>query len=264
MDSVGLRRRAGCGGVRRRGAEHAGPYRPRPVRRGGPRWGGAGRVADAEPGRAGAGGGDPAGLGGGDAGAGRGAAGAAGGGDRGVAGQGHAVGALGTGGGAGALGLDLFPRHGARLSPDLVAEVCRLAGGGHPGQLPCLGDRSSRAWGEEHLRTGWPICYTSADSVFQIAAHEEAFGLDRLLHLCATWRRCCMRAKVGRVIARPFTGGRAAISAHRQPRDYAIARPRRRCWTGRRGGAGDACGGQDRRHLFDAGDREAAQGQVRC
>ena len=46
----------------------------------------------------------------------------------------------------------------------------------------------------EHLRTGWPICYTSADSVFQIAAHEEAFGLDRLLKLCAgSGAARCMR-----------------------------------------------------------------------
>lgn len=60
--------------------------------------------------------------------------------------------------------------------------------------------------GAEHIRTGRPICYTSADSVFQIAAHEEAFGLDRLYRICAVARRLCDPYRVGRVIARPFTG----------------------------------------------------------
>ncbi len=67
-----------------------------------------------------------------------------------------------------------------------MAEVCRLAGtegilgNCHASGVPII-ERALRA---EHLRTGWPICYTSADSVFQIAAHEEAFGLERLLKLC--------------------------------------------------------------------------------
>ena len=60
--------------------------------------------------------------------------------------------------------------------------------------------------GEEHLRTGKPICYTSADSVFQIAAHEEAFGLERLYDLCRIARRLCDPLNIGRVIARPFVG----------------------------------------------------------
>ena len=60
--------------------------------------------------------------------------------------------------------------------------------------------------GEEHIRTGKPICYTSGDSVFQIAAHETHFSLDRLYDLCALVRRLVDPLNIGRVIARPFVG----------------------------------------------------------
>ena len=60
--------------------------------------------------------------------------------------------------------------------------------------------------GEEHVRTGKPIVYTSADSVFQIAAHEEAFGLERLYELCDIARELVDDYRIGRVIARPFVG----------------------------------------------------------
>ncbi|QFU17440.1 phosphopentomutase [Microvirga thermotolerans] len=64
--------------------------------------------------------------------------------------------------------------------------------------------------GEEHMRTGKPICYTSVDSVLQIAAHEESFGLARLYDLCATVRTLCDPYRIGRVIARPFVGSAEA------------------------------------------------------
>ena len=60
--------------------------------------------------------------------------------------------------------------------------------------------------GEEHMQTGKPIVYTSADSVFQIACHEETFGLDRLYTLCEIARELVDEYNVGRVIARPFVG----------------------------------------------------------
>lgn len=60
--------------------------------------------------------------------------------------------------------------------------------------------------GEEHMRTGKPIFYTSADSVFQIACHEDTFGLDRLLELCQIAREELEDYNIGRVIARPFIG----------------------------------------------------------
>jgi len=60
----------------------------------------------------------------------------------------------------------------------------------------------------EHIKTGKPICYTSADSVFQIAAHESHFGLERLYEVCHIARRLVDQYNVGRVIARPFVGER--------------------------------------------------------
>ena len=62
--------------------------------------------------------------------------------------------------------------------------------------------------GEEHIRTGKPICYTSADSVFQIAAHETHFGLERLYEICAVAKRLLEPLQIARVIARPFIGER--------------------------------------------------------
>jgi phosphopentomutase len=61
-------------------------------------------------------------------------------------------------------------------------------------------------YGEEHISSGKPICYTSADSVFQIAAHEEHFGLDRLYLTCRIARKLVDKYRIGRVIARPFVG----------------------------------------------------------
>lgn len=80
--------------------------------------------------------------------------------------------------------------------------------------------------GEEHVRTGKPICYTSADSVLQIAAHETAFGLDRLYEVCEVARRLVDPLNIGRVIARPFVGSDAndfKRTANR--RDYAVPPP---------------------------------------
>jgi phosphopentomutase len=80
--------------------------------------------------------------------------------------------------------------------------------------------------GEEHVRTGKPIVYTSADSVFQIAAHEESFGLEPLYKLCELARELLEPYDIGRVIARPFEGDAASgfrRTTHR--RDYALPPP---------------------------------------
>jgi phosphopentomutase len=80
--------------------------------------------------------------------------------------------------------------------------------------------------GDEHIQSGWPICYTSADSVFQIAAHEEHFGLERLLRLCRDVAPVLHDMKVGRVIARPFTGdAQNGFTRTVNRHDYAIALP---------------------------------------
>jgi phosphopentomutase len=119
-----------------------------------------------------------------------------------------------------------FPDTVPAFPDDLVALVCRLAGTDgilgncHASGVPIIEEHCAA-----HLRTGWPICYTSADSVFQIAAHEQAFGLDRLLRLCADLAPHLHAMKVGRVIARPFTGTPGAFSRTGNRRDFAIAPP---------------------------------------
>ena len=95
-----------------------------------------------------------------------------------------------------------------------------------------LGDRHASGTeiiaelGEEHVRTGKPICYTSADSVFQVAAHEEHFGLERLYRVCERAKELLVPLNIGRVIARPFIGDSAA-DFHRTAnrRDYTTSPP---------------------------------------
>jgi phosphopentomutase len=79
--------------------------------------------------------------------------------------------------------------------------------------------------GEEHLRSGKPIVYTSADSVFQIAAHEQIFGLERLYHLCEIARVLVNQLNIARVIARPFTGTPGQFARTGNRRDYSIPPP---------------------------------------
>ena len=119
-----------------------------------------------------------------------------------------------------------FPDTVPAFPPDLIALVCRLAGtSGTLGNCHASGVPIIEKHCAEHLRTGWPICYTSADSVFQIAAHEESFGLDRLLKLCADLAPHLHAMKVGRVIARPFTGTPGTFRRTPNRHDYAIAPP---------------------------------------
>ncbi|WP_149142641.1 phosphopentomutase [Gemmobacter caeruleus] len=119
-----------------------------------------------------------------------------------------------------------FPDTVPAFPADVVAEVCRLAGtAGILGNCHDSGTAIIDRLGAEHLTTGWPICYTSADSVFQIAAHEESFGLDRLVALCRDLAPMLHAMKIGRVIARPFTGAPGAFARTANRRDFAIAPP---------------------------------------
>ncbi|MEZ5810486.1 MAG: phosphopentomutase [Rhizobiaceae bacterium] len=94
---------------------------------------------------------------------------------------------------------------------------------GFLGGVHASGTEIIRQYGEEHIRTGEPIFYTSADSVFQIAAHEEHFGLDRLYALCKTVYRHVAPLRIGRVIARPFVGETAeTFNRTANRKDYAI------------------------------------------
>lgn len=119
-----------------------------------------------------------------------------------------------------------FPDKTPAFDDDLVALVCKLAGTqGILGNCHASGVPIIEAHCAQHLRTGWPICYTSADSVFQIAAHEDSFGLDRLLKLCADLAPHLHARRVGRVIARPFTGRVGDFQRTANRRDFAIAPP---------------------------------------
>ena len=95
------------------------------------------------------------------------------------------------------------------------------------GNVPASGTEIIKELGEEHVRTGKPIVYTSADSVFQIAAHEEVIPVPRLYELCETARRILRgEDEVGRVIARPFTGEPGAFRRTENRHDYAVPPPR--------------------------------------
>ncbi|MCT4655795.1 MAG: phosphopentomutase [Cohaesibacter sp.] len=80
--------------------------------------------------------------------------------------------------------------------------------------------------GEEHIRTGMPICYTSADSVYQIAAHEEHFGLERLYEICEIAYELVKPYNIGRIIARPFIGESPAdFERTGNRRDFSVLPP---------------------------------------
>jgi phosphopentomutase len=120
-----------------------------------------------------------------------------------------------------------FPKTEPSFPPELVAEFVRRA------NLPgILGDRHASGTaiiaelGEEHIRSGKPICYTSIDSVFQIAAHETHFGLERLYEICQIAFALTAPLKIGRVIARPFVGETPAdFKRTGNRRDFAIEPP---------------------------------------
>ncbi len=104
-----------------------------------------------------------------------------------------------------------FPDTRPAFPPDLVRElIARCALPGILGDCHASGTAIIEQFGEEHIRTGKPICYTSADSVFQIAAHETHFGLQRLYDVCKVAKTLTEPLNIGRVIARPFVGETAS------------------------------------------------------
>ena len=90
------------------------------------------------------------------------------------------------------------------------------------GNIAASGTEIIKDLGDEHIRTGKPIVYTSSDSVFQIACHEEHFGLDRLYEICKVARLLCDEVKVARVIARPFTGTSGNYTRTGNRKDFSI------------------------------------------
>lgn len=121
-----------------------------------------------------------------------------------------------------------FPKLQPSFPAEIVDAVCRASNvSGILGNCHASGTQIIDALAQQHVETGMPICYTSIDSVFQIAAHEEHFGLQRLYDLCANIAPTLHDMKVGRVIARPFVGDQDkgwVRTSNR--RDYAIKPPK--------------------------------------
>lgn len=115
-----------------------------------------------------------------------------------------------------------------RFPEELITELEMRVGVSFVGNCVASGTEILEKLGEEHCRSGCPILYTSADSVMQIAAHEESFGLARLLQVCEVARKLLDERglRVGRVIARPFVGD-VQEGFRRTPnrRDYSLMPP---------------------------------------
>lgn len=111
---------------------------------------------------------------------------------------------------------------------ELVEKLCQRAGiSGILGNKAASGTEIIQELGEEHIKTGKPICYTSADSCFQIAAHEKYFGLDKLYEVCQAAFEEVKPYHIGRVIARPFEGEKKGEFVRTKNRhDYSVTPPR--------------------------------------
>ena len=129
---------------------------------------------------------------------------------------------------AGIILEEAFPTYPEGFPADVIARF--VAETGVPGVLgnhPASGTEIIKELGAEHVRTGKPIVYTSADSVFQIAAHEEVIPVERLYEICETARNILRgEHEVGRVIARPFLGTAGAFARTENRHDYAVPPPR--------------------------------------
>jgi len=121
-----------------------------------------------------------------------------------------------------------FPYYPEGFPKEIIDLFCKEAGvDGVLGNKVASGTEIIKELGDEHIKTGYPIVYTSADSVFQIAAHEDYFGLDRLYKICEVARNVVFTGNrnIGRVIARPFIGESGNYTRTTNRKDYAIDPP---------------------------------------
>jgi phosphopentomutase len=120
-----------------------------------------------------------------------------------------------------------FPVYPNGFPRELIAEFERQIGRATIGNKPASGTEIIKELGDEHVRTGKPIVYTSGDSVFQIAAHEEVIPIAELYRMCEIARKLLDGPhRVGRVIARPFTGPSGKFVRTPRRHDYAVDPPR--------------------------------------
>lgn len=119
-----------------------------------------------------------------------------------------------------------FPTYPHGFPREVIAEFEKQIGRGTLGNKPASGTEIIKELGEEHVRTGKPIVYTSGDSVFQIAAHEDVIPIAELYRMCAIARKLLDGAhRVGRVIARPFAGTPGHFRRTTRRHDYAVDPP---------------------------------------
>ena len=127
---------------------------------------------------------------------------------------------------AGLITADPFPTYPEGFPDRIVIPFCAAIGRGVLGNRPASGTEIIKELGAEHIRTGKPIVYTSADSVFQVAAHEEVIPLPELYRICEIARQLLdVPDRVARVIARPFLGSPGAFRRTGNRKDFAIPPP---------------------------------------
>ena len=120
-----------------------------------------------------------------------------------------------------------FPVYPNGFPQSLIEEFERRIGRKTLCNKPASGTEVIKQLGEEHLRTGYPIVYTSGDSVFQIAAHQDVIPVAELYRMCEVARKLLDGPhRVGRVIARPFTGSPGSFRRTERRHDYAVDPPR--------------------------------------
>jgi phosphopentomutase len=119
-----------------------------------------------------------------------------------------------------------FPTYPQGFPAELISEFERRIGSAVLGNKPASGTAIIAELGEEHVRTGRPIVYTSADSVFQVAAHEAVVPIERLYEICRIARELCVPPNgVQRVIARPFEGEAGAFRRTERRKDFPLPPP---------------------------------------
>ena len=129
---------------------------------------------------------------------------------------------------AGIITHQAFPLYPTGFPEELLERFLQVTECfGYLGNKPASGTEIIKELGDEHVRTGFPIVYTSGDSVFQIAAHQDVIPLERLFEICRKTREQVVVGKhrVGRVIARPFIGATGSYKRTPYRRDYAVEPP---------------------------------------
>ncbi|HEV3420502.1 MAG TPA: phosphopentomutase [Candidatus Acidoferrum sp.] len=120
-----------------------------------------------------------------------------------------------------------FPVYHHGFPPEIIEPFEKQIGRKTLGNKPASGTEILKELGEEHVRTGKPIVYTSGDSVFQIAAHESVIPVPELYHMCEIARKLLGgKHRVGRVIARPFEGAPGHFTRTSRRHDYAVDPPK--------------------------------------